>query len=446
MFDMKIFIGPHEVAGFYANLELGLRSLGVDAEFVEYRPHKFGYRITQRAMWLIGLMHRLNGRRGQAERHILWRVLFALPGELLRWPYFFYALARYDVFVFGFGQSILPGNLDLPLLRLFGKTIISHLGHGSELRPPFMDGSYQSPDGSMQPSLQSLLKISVRIRRRARKFERYANVVIGAPFSSTQYAQKRMVNVFALGIPSRGVSSMSPEAGQIGLRERSGMGHLAPVRILHCPSHPAVKGSGQVRALIQNLRAKGHAIDYREISGRPNAEVLDAIAACDFVIDQMFSDSPLPGFATEAAWYGKAVVIGGYGFELLKQHVPPSMWPPSRTCHPDDMESVVESLILDPLERHRIGQALQHFVRTHWAAEAVASRFVRLMNGQIPSEWWLNPGDVVYVHGVGQTEAQTQARIRSLVELAGIDSLQLSAHTSVEEAALAFAQLERQGA
>ena len=276
---MKVFIGPHEVAGFYANLELGLRSVGVDAEFVEYRPHKFGYRTSQRAMWMIRLMHKLNAGRGRSERHLVWRALFALPGELLRWPYFFYALIRYDLFVFGFGQSILPGNLDLPLLRLFGKTIVSHLGHGSELRPPFMDGSYQSPDGSVQPVAQTLLKIAVRNRSRARKFERYADVVIGAPFSSTQYTQKRLVNSFALGIPYRGVSSVLPDMGQEDGYQQSGMGRSVPVRILHCPSHPAVKGSGQVRALIQNLRAKGHEIDYQEISGRPNSEDMALICS-----------------------------------------------------------------------------------------------------------------------------------------------------------------------
>ena len=40
--------------------------------------------------------------------------------------------------------------------------------------------------------------------------------------------------------------------------------------------------------------------------------ILAELARCDFVIDQLYSDYPLPGLATEAAWFGKPTVVGGY--------------------------------------------------------------------------------------------------------------------------------------
>jgi len=48
----------------------------------------------------------------------------------------------------------------------------------------------------------------------------------------------------------------------------------------------------------------------------PNHAVLEELGKCDFVIDQAFADYGMAGFATEAAWFGKTAVVGGYQSEL----------------------------------------------------------------------------------------------------------------------------------
>ena len=45
-----------------------------------------------------------------------------------------------------------------------------------------------------------------------------------------------------------------------------------------------------------------------EISNKPHDEVLRWIQDCDFVIDEVFSDTCMGVFASEAAWYGKPCV------------------------------------------------------------------------------------------------------------------------------------------
>ena len=72
-----------------------------------------------------------------------------------------------------------------------------------------------------------------------------------------------------------------------------------------------------------------------------------------FEIDQVYCDTPMAGFATEAAWFGKPAVVGGYGFDYLKTYVPEGMWPPSKTCHPDKIENAIESLIVNKVERQK---------------------------------------------------------------------------------------------
>ena len=439
--EPKVFVGPHEVAGFYANLVLGLRAIGVQADLVVYRAHQFRYQDNEAPFFVLRWINRCNNLRGKQARSLLVRVLFALPGELLRFVYFPYALSRYDVYIFGFGQSILPGNWDLPILRFFGKRVIAHLGHGSELRPPYIDGAYQSPDGQVHPTLETLAKLASRNAKRAELFEVNADLIIGAPFSTVHYTRKAQLNHYMIGIPYSGKTSQVPKVLS-GVEGQSAVPSLNKVtRLLHCPSHPALKGTARVREIVSALRAKGHALEYREIIGRPNSEVIAAIQDCDIVIDQMYSDTPLSGFATESAWYGKAVVVGGYGFEILRNHVPQHMWPPSKTCHPDAVEQALEELIVDIDERDRVGKSLHDFVHTHWSAEEVARRFLTLIRGEeIPEDWWLHPEDVVYFYGIGQTEEQTRAKIQALVQAHGVQALGLSCKPVLEQACLAFAR------
>ncbi len=61
------------------------------------------------------------------------------------------------------------------------------------------------------------------------------------------------------------------------------------------------------------------------LTGRPNREVIVDLSKCDFVIDQIYSDTLMIGFACDAASLGTASIVRGYGLEELKQFVP-SEW------------------------------------------------------------------------------------------------------------------------
>jgi hypothetical protein len=163
------------------------------------------------------------------------------------------------------------------------------------------------------------------------------------------------------------------------------------------------------------------------------------IQHCDFVVDQLYSDTPMAGFATEVAWFGKPAVVGGYGFDYLKTSVPEGMWPPSKTCHPDQIEQAIEDLIVNREDRLRLGGEAQKFVREKWNAAEVARRYLRLIEGDIPEEWWLDPATVTYLEGFGQPVERTKENIRQMVEQFGVESLQLSHRPDLERAFLEFA-------
>ncbi|UBQ06146.1 hypothetical protein LCC91_03315 [Tepidimonas taiwanensis] len=429
----KILIGPVEIAGYYRNLAEGFHQIGAPCDFITYGSHPFGYGGETEQPVLLRMARWFGDFRRNRPRSWRTRLFADLPWAVLVSIWAVWAILRYDVFIFGFGETLLPRNLDLPILHKLGKTVIANLGHGSEARPPYVDGAQQSAEGEAV-SGAALISLTRRNKRRVTIHEKYCKIVIGAPYSTTQFSSRRLINFFSLGIPIRLHASAIISARPANVKRSK-----TPVRILHAPSHPAAKGTQQIVGAIERLRSRGHAIDLVLIIGQPFREVVEALQNCDFVVDQLFSDTPMAGFATEAAWFGKPAVVGGYGLDRLKSYVPDGMWPPSKICRPDDIEKAIEELIVDVDQRHRLGQEAQKFVREKWNPRAVAERFLRLIDGDIPEAWWLDPQAVTYVQGCGQSETRSRQMIQSLVETYGVPALELEHRPNLRDAFLTFA-------
>lgn len=420
--------------------------MGVNCDYVTFSDDQFSTGNNIRTSFLLRNIAKLSQfrRNKYNKKFVFLRIFITLLIEILCLLYFFIALFRYDVFVFGYGYTLLRWNLDLPILRLFGKKVVVNMAHGSELRPPFIDGSYQTEDG-LQPRSGFLKQLAVRYKRRIKYFEVTVDLIIGSPFSSTHYSTQKLINIFALGIPCYSNLDISDTApyhwsnNHPVITQNDG----APIRILHAPSHSAVKGSVLIREVIERLKSHGYNIDFIEIKGRQNREVLEEIQKCDFVVDQIYSDTPMAGFATEAAWFGKPAVVSGYGFEYLKTFIPPEMWPPSKTCHPDDLEVSIKELIDNIEFRKRLGSEAYQFTHMQWSAAIVAAKYMQLIEGDIPADWWLEPQSVVYFHGCGQSEKQTKDNIRELVAAYGVKSLQLSHRPDLEKAFLEFVDIQK---
>lgn len=431
---MRVFVGPNEIAGYYRNLTLGLRSIGIDADFITYQSHRFGYGGETHRPFLLGLAQSFDQFRGLPHCPFPVRIFFRVVAKTLQSVWAIYPIFAYDVFIFNFGISLLPMGADLPLLRLLGKTIITGLSHGSEARPVFMDGAFQSNEG-VRYSINAVFRRSKHRVKVVNRHFKYGSVVIGSPCSTSQYGRGKFINTFSLGIPF----ALSDHETCVSNRALKSQNNPDVVRILHSPSHPACKGTSIIENAIKNLKNKGYLIEFVLIHGRPYEEVLAEIQLCDFVVDQVYSDFPLCGFATEAAWFGKPAVVGGYGLQRLKNTVAYAMWPPSQTCHPTEIEKAIEDFIIDKAFREKLGADAQKFVREKWNAVQVAIRFQCLINGQIPNDWWVSPSDFIYLDGCGQSQEMTRQIISDIVLKFGVSSLQFSHRPDLEEAALKFA-------
>ncbi len=193
------------------------------------------------------------------------------------------------------------------------------------------------------------------------------------------------------------------------------------------------------------MKEKGYQIEYIEITGRPHHEVIEQLASCDFVVDQVYSDTPLAGFAAEAAWFGKPAVVGGYYAEYIQKDYALEDIPPSLFCHPDKIMAAIEQLIKDENYRVELGKKAQEFVRTRWTSKEVAKRYMKIIENNIPTNWIFDPYNVYYLQGYGFPEDKSKEIIRTLIEKFGVESLCIADKPKLEQKYIEYAFNSKNG-
>lgn len=401
---MRIFIGLSNIAGYYGPLNEGLTELGHKVSAVYWHKNTFAYGEAVTGAPIARLFTWLGSQRMKVtRRQFLWKLLWRSCQEVLRLPLLLWAAVRHDSFVLAFGNRIFPG--DLMLLRLLGKKVVM-IYHGSDSRPPFLDGcQFQRYAKLSDTGWARLVK---RYHRQVRRAEANVSFVVNLP-ASGQFLSRPAVSFLAMGIPCR-VDRIKPS-----YMVRSG----AVVRVLHCPSNPEAKGTLLVRNVIENLKSCGYKIDYVEVINQPNRVVHEELDKCDLVIDQTFSDTPLAGFATEAAMHGRPVVVAGYCMTETATLHPGIQLPPSCYCHPSRLQEEVERMVADAGLRESLGRAARTFVEEQWNHLTVAGRLVEILEKGPRSEWLFEPGAVTSSGAAGASEEKVAGFVRRIISAGG---------------------------
>ena len=421
----RIFIGPCEVAGQYRNLALSLLERKIKCEYYTFYQNEFDYGGDIGSSRIPSLMRGVN-LFGKKNDGIL-RFLSIIYFEFLRFVFFATNFYRYDIFYFGFGISLLRGNIDLPVLKIFQKRIIANLAHGSEMTPCYLDGALMNSQLEMPP-VKSLIKSTKRKKKTIEKFELFADVIIGSPLSSSFLATKPYVDIIRLGRTCQAQSKVSLK--NIHTREKPGFDvgfKTKRMNIFHIPSHAPGKGTYLIREAMRKITVQYDFVEYHEISGLSNSEVLTRLAEADLLIDQTYSDLPLSGVGMEALVLGVPVLLSGYGLLDLKSRYPLDIFPPTIICHPSQLADKISSLAKNPVILEEIAEKGRNFVETLWCKEQVSQRYITLLTGGfIPSDWWHNPLAFLYLQGYGLEEEKIKTVVNEIKSNYGPNGLTLS--------------------
>jgi hypothetical protein len=421
----RVFLGLTEIAGYYRSLGRGLRVLGVESDVITLYPHVSGYDVEEDlapdARAMVARVRRILPHRPDGRRPVAVAKELLVRGWLLIW-----AARRYDTFVFGFRNTFLAG-WDLPLLRLMGKQVIC-VFHGSDSRPPYIDRQNgEGLDGA------GMVRWVRRRSRLVRRLERWSDqVVVGG--LTTQLHRRRLVCFQALGAPVP-LAAVDRPPRAVG----------APVRVVHAPSHLATKGTLVIRRVIDELQAEGLLIDYRELVGRPNREVLAELAEADLLVDQLYSDTFLGGLGAEAAAVGCPSVVGGYELDLLAELVAAEAKPPGYYCRPDALAATIRAALEDDPGRRSTGLAAMAFVRQEWSPEAVAARFLRVLARDEPEAWLVDPARLSAHLGCGVDRATAAAWVRATVDAGGPSGLGVDDKPTLRAALVAMTETSSDG-
>lgn len=414
----SILIGMGETAGFGTQLLAGLRAIGVRADFLDLSDDPLGYRHGRGEPAAFAIARRLTQRRRRAG---FGRVAWTALQRLAMIGLFGWCVVRYDAFVLRAGDSFFALR-DLPLLRLLRKRLIV-VFHGSDSRPSYINGAEMLRGMSGHDAVAT-----TRAKRRlVARTERHASEIISHAMAAHLH-RRPTVAFLSVGFP-RSEAPPRPATG----RDRE------PIVALHAPSRPASKGTELIREAVDGLRREGIPIELQVLTGRPNAEVRRALRDCDFVIDQVATDTPMGALAAEAAAFGKAAVVGSYAWPDLDRVTAPDAMPPVERCRPEELAGAIARLATDPAHRGELGARAARFVEERWAAARVAERVVRLARGETPPEWRFDPADLTYAHGNGMLEPQLRQSIRAVLATHGTAGLCVDDKPELERALVALA-------
>lgn len=409
---MRIYIGNKEIAGYFTQLKDGFDKSGIDADLWFLIGSKYYNPPMNRLALLNQAVFRLYKR---CRKPLL--LPFLLPATallvLIHAVVFCFALVRYDVFILN-SQPFFTFH-ELSILRFFGKKIIV-VFLGTESRPAYLSGNnilgkYSRENGKYH--LARCFRDTKAQYKRIRRIERYAHHIINHP-PTALFQQKPFISWLHIGFPNDQEQMRTDKTTHTFSRV---------VRILHAPSNSLSKGTARIEEMMEKLEKEGLPIEYIRLENVPNERVIDELAKCDLVVDELYSDIPIGGLGTEAAFARKAVINGGYYAKAIHLDYPEKVIPPATFCQPENLRYEIRNLVINKALRLENATKLHEFVTSRWNNTQVAERYLQIIEGKIPGEWMYNPSKLSYYQGYGIGRENLKMFLRSYVINHGMSAL-----------------------
>lgn len=411
--NKTIFVGPQEIAGFLSRSVEALADEGATViAFKQTNTKQHPKRIQHpRIHWLFA---NTVEKVSSAPSFIRSVGQFVLKLFVL-----LTAIAKADSCLFIGGKGFFNFPIDYYLLRLFGKRVV-HMYVGTASRPRFLSAyakqALDPDENTANRFTRKLIKRTRRQRARVDAISKAASCVIENPLCG-HFQKKPFVNYFKIGMPI-GMSATN--------RSHNNTPTGRKIRILHCPSRPEIKGTKRINEILTPEVLKRLNAELIVLTGVPHERVLKEIEECDFVIDQLYSDSPLAGFAAESASYHKVPIVGGYGWDEMRNNLDDDDIPPALLCSPEELLATTKQLCEDANLRKRKSQQLEEFLESGaWSGKQFSRKLAKVIRNEIPNSWMVAPSDIRYKHGVGLSEADAMKIVCHMSKIGGIESLQL---------------------
>jgi hypothetical protein len=240
--------------------------------------------------------------------------------------------------------------MDVPLLKAMGKTVVFHF-HGCEVRDRELMRSRHALAACTEcdpfcdpPRQKKLLAFAARHADRV------------------YYSTKDLAESVPGGVelPLAIEAERWEEAGRAAALpdpdRRDGVN--GPVVVVHTQTtHPLIKGTRHVEAAMELLRREFPRLEYRLLHQVPWADMPNALAGCDILVDQLFM-----------GWYGLLAIEGMCVGKPVLCYLRPEFAEAAPDCPlvsatPATIADALRGLIRDPARRRALGEQGRAFAR-----------------------------------------------------------------------------------
>lgn len=411
----RVFLGLLDICGVYRSLEEGFKTSGIDACFVnvgkEHRQSSVQYNWIVRAYIFAS---NLNTSVLERPTGTIMRLLVLLYSYYATMLMIVWITFRFDILIFKSGLSFSETKWDMRWFKFIGKKIVVSY-HGSDSRPAYLHAKPVNWQGNDEAFFDFLNVQSREQKRQTKLASTYADLVVDSP-ASAHFQSGRVLLRQAI---------FNPVPNSIIRQKNNRMVEANAFRILHAPSDASLKGTEIIRNVIEELQLLGFNIDYRELVGVSNSEVLRSIGEADLVIDELYSDNYGGIFALEALAAQTPVIVGGYAHAVLDKFTSPWMRAPTIYIDPCKLKETLVQYLNDPslLETYR--QEAFDYTQNRFSSMATATRLLRAVKNDAPPDWFFNPDKIDYVLGATAPKEKIIQNIRKMVKINGPSSLQL---------------------
>jgi len=327
-----ILVGPNEIAGIGTVLTKAFNKIGIRATKISFKKHPFGYST--------GLYLNLENK----SRFIRWLILIFN---------FIKSIFLYDSFLFIFGTTLLPHNLDLPILKILDKkTGMIFCGCDIRCRDMVLKEKHKY---SLCEECQQKCDCEQK-RRKIRLIEKYVDVILSQPGYSQLVSRKYEYSWAPIDLDEWRVNLVN---------------HEIPT-LVHAPSQREKKGTKYILGAVERLRRENYKFDFILLEKLPHHKVKDYLKDSDIVIDQL-----LGGwhgiFAIEAMALGKPVLC--YIREDLRKYSPEI---PVFSTSPENIYENLKSLIEKPNLRQDLGKKGRRYVEKYHDSKKIAKEIIKI--------------------------------------------------------------------
>ncbi len=306
--NIKIFHGPVNIAGKGGYLSEYQRRNGYISDFVVWNENKF------------------------FGNHDLCLHINKYPKFISIWILFFWfiiSLLKYNIFHFYYGVSLIPFNLDLPLLKLFRKKVVMTYC-GSDIRLMEID-RLRNPywnilnDSNNVDNLKNDKKKKIKIRWHAIWIDKFTASRELYDYVKFIIPGKKIINDLWLNFPQ--------------IKYNGYQKNKIPV-IVHAPSDEIFKGTKYIEKALKELEYEGYEFEYVKLENKNQDIVEKNIKKSDIVIDQLligsFGNLSLEGLAN-----GKIVIT--FLSDIIKESYFPDI--PIINANIDNIKDVIKDLL-----------------------------------------------------------------------------------------------------